>query len=106
MVGRSDVLREVYRREAIPKPLLWALAADGMHAWYAMLRRGLEAPLGTRAAAEAALAEATTLAYARRYEVLRESHPELPTPRPFESSPNWHVSYRWLLGQGALQSSV
>lgn len=75
----SEVIREVYRREKIPAVVRWALAADGMHAWYAMLRKGLEEPLGDRSAAERAVAEAAGLAYRRRYAVLREAHPRLPS---------------------------
>jgi hypothetical protein len=73
----SRVVREMYRREAIPAPVRWALAADGMHAWYAMLRKGLSEPMG-KVAAEQAIAEAAALGYQRRYALLRAAHPSLP----------------------------
>ena len=72
------VVREVYRREQIPALALWALAADGMHAWFAMLRKGLEPALGSRERAEAEIARAATLAYRKRWASLLERHPSLP----------------------------
>jgi hypothetical protein len=74
----TRVMREVYRREALPAHARWFLAADAMHAWYAMLRRGLESPLGGREAAERAIAEAAGRAYTRRWGILRERFPTLP----------------------------
>ena len=71
-------LREIYRRELLPAPARWWLAADGMHAWYAMLRRGLEAPLGGREAAEREIAKAAGKAYTRRWGLLRARFPALP----------------------------
>ena len=73
----SRALREAYRREVIPAPMRWALAADGMHAWYAMLRKGLSEPMG-KERAERAIAEAAAIGYRRRYEILRQAHPSLP----------------------------
>ena len=75
----QQAVREAYRRERIPALALWALAADGMHAWFAMLRKGLEPALGSRARAEEVVAEAAAIAFARRWEVLRDKHPSLPT---------------------------
>jgi hypothetical protein len=77
MTLATQLVRAAYRREAIPAPLRWALAADGMHAWYAMLKKGLSEPLG-KEGAERAIAEAAALAYARRYPILRAAHPSLP----------------------------
>lgn len=65
-------VREAYRRERIPAALRWALAAEGMSGWYAMLRRGLDGPLGGRGRAEAAIAAAARAAYERRFALLRE----------------------------------
>lgn len=72
-------MREVYRRELLPASARWWLAADGMHGWVLMLRRGLEAPLGGREAAEREIARAAALAYGRRWTVLREQYPWLPS---------------------------
>lgn len=74
----TTLVREAYRREVIPATLRWWLAADGMHAWYAMLRKGLSEPLG-RDGAERAIAAAAALGYARRYPILRAAHPSLPS---------------------------
>lgn len=72
------VIREAYRREQIPAPLLWALAADGMHAWFAMLRKGLTPVLGSRERAGEEIARAVALAYGRRWPRLLALHPSLP----------------------------
>jgi hypothetical protein len=77
----TRVVREAYRRERLPAPVRWALAADGMHAWYAMLRKGLSEPMGGRDAAERAIAEAAAAGYRRRYPLLCEVHPSLPRDR-------------------------
>jgi len=50
-----------------------------MHAFYAMLRRGLEGPLGSRARAEEEIARAAALGYRRRYAILRERFGALPS---------------------------
>lgn len=70
--------RELYRRERIPPLALWWLAADGMAWWFGVLRRGLTEPLGSRDAAELAIARAAGQAYARRFEILRGAFPALP----------------------------
>lgn len=75
----TKLVREAYRREVIPEPLLWAMAADGMFTFYAMLRRGLEKPLGSRERAREEIAKAAGLAYARRWTILRERFPGLPS---------------------------
>ena len=77
----TQLVREAYRREAIPPLVLWALAADGMDTVYGMFRRGLEKPLGSRARAEEEIARAAGLAYARRWSILRERFPQLPADR-------------------------
>jgi hypothetical protein len=74
----ARIMREAYRREALPAHARWFLAADAMHAWYAMLRRGLEGPLGGRAEAERAISEVAGRAYTRRWTILRERYPALP----------------------------
>ena len=79
MSALTDVTREVYRREALPALVRWWLAADAMHAWYAMLRRGLEKPLASREHAERVIADAAGRAYARRWEILRDRFPSLPS---------------------------
>lgn len=71
-------LREIYRRELLPPPALWWMAADGTSAWFAMLRRGLEAPLGGREAAEREIAKAVGRVYTRRWGLLRAQYPTLP----------------------------
>lgn len=75
----ARVTRAAYREEKIPAAVLWWLAADGMHGWYAMLRKGLEAPLGGREAAEREIGKAIAKAYTRRWEVLRAQHPGMTT---------------------------
>lgn len=75
----TRIVREAYRRETIPPLALWVMAADGMHTVYGMFRRGLEGPLGARARAEEAIALAAGLAYARRWSILRERFPALPS---------------------------
>ncbi len=75
----TELVRDAYRRERLPPLALWALAADGMHAFYAMLRRGLEGPLGSRARAEEEIARAAALGYRRRYAILRERFGALPS---------------------------
>ena len=74
----EQAMREIYRRELLPASARWWLAADAMHGWYAMLRRGLERPLGSREAAEREIAKAVGRAYTRRWQVLRERFPTLP----------------------------
>lgn len=71
------VLREAYRREQLPSAVLWTLAADGMHAWYAMLRRGLTPVLGSRERAEEEIVKAATIAYRKRWASLLERHPTI-----------------------------
>jgi hypothetical protein len=73
----SSLLREAYRKELLPSSVRWALAADGMHAWYAMLRKGLAEAMG-KEAAERAIAEAAAVGYQRRYALLVAAHPSLP----------------------------
>jgi hypothetical protein len=76
LVGR--VVREAYRREAIPAPLRWTLAAAGMRDWLALVARSLREPLGERARpVVSAVAEEM---FRRRYETLRGSHDSLPDP--------------------------
>lgn len=71
------VVREAYRREQLPPLVLWTLAADGMHAWYAMLRKGLTPLLGSRERAEEEIAKAAAIGYRKRWDGLRERHPQL-----------------------------
>ncbi len=71
------VVREAYRREQLPPWLLWTLAADGMHAWYAMLRKGLTPVLGSRERAEDEIAKAAAIGYRKRWDRLVERHPRL-----------------------------
>jgi hypothetical protein len=78
----SSFVRDAYRRERIPAAARWVLAADGMASWYLMLRRGLAAPMGSRAAAEDAIATAAAAAYERRFEVLRATREGL-CPKDF-----------------------
>ena len=70
-------LREIYRREQLPMPALWWLAADGTGQWFSMLRRGLEGPLGGREPAEREIAKAVARVYTRRWSLLRARYPML-----------------------------
>jgi hypothetical protein len=76
MLGR--LTRELLRREQVPTPFLWILAADGMAAWYRWLSRGLRDHLqdNTRPVISRCIAQAFT----RRYQALRTIHPALPDP--------------------------
>ncbi|MCA9538711.1 MAG: hypothetical protein KC620_07465 [Myxococcales bacterium] len=74
----ESMVRGVFRREQIPAPVLWVMAADGMATWYRWLARGLTEPLGGREAARRVLAEATAPAFERRYAALRAQHATLP----------------------------
>lgn len=74
------ILRQVYRHELLPARVLHMLAAAGMRDWFSTLRSQLRPHLGQRT--QARLAELAAELFARRYDVLRTSLPELPPRSP------------------------
>src|SRR5262245_25223686 len=76
----ARAVREVFRRERFPERVLWWFAAEGMAEWYQLVAEELGPPLGGRAEARRLLADFSAPLFARRYELLRRRHAELPCP--------------------------
>lgn len=81
----ARAVRETFRREKIPTRLLWWFAAEGMADWFSLVREELAPHLtggagGPRDLARSGdvLAECAQPMFARRYDLLRVSHPHLP----------------------------
>lgn len=72
----ARVLREVYRREALPARVRWWMVASGMRDWLRLVARGLRDDIG-RDEARAVSAELAAETFRRRYDVLRASWPHL-----------------------------
>lgn len=77
-VGR--LTRDVFRRERVPVPLLWVMAADGLATWYLWLARELTDVCGGRDAAKAAIARAAAPAFERRGVEMCKNWSHLPDP--------------------------
>lgn len=81
------LLREVYRREQIPKVARFFLAAAGMRDWFATLRFQLRSHLGE--VCEPILATLARRMFERRYDELARHLPQLParSPHPEDAPP-------------------
>jgi hypothetical protein len=78
LLGR--VVREAYRREAIPAVVRWTLTAQAMRDYFRALARALEPHLGREARSVVSALGSET--FRRRYRALREEHPSLPEHDP------------------------
>lgn len=76
----QQVVRQTFRREAIPPRALWWLAIDGMSGWNRMLLRGLSEPLGGKEVARETIARLVAPVFQRRYGLLRRRFAHLPDP--------------------------
>lgn len=72
----SPVMRELWRREALPPTVRWTLAASAMGDWFRLLRRTLRPHLGDDA--EPTVVALADEMFARRYAVVRADWPHLP----------------------------
>ncbi len=79
MVLHHTMLRAGFRRELLPRPLLWLLATDATTSWLRAVEKTLGAELGDRERARRVLAAATAPAWQRRYDVLAGTHAFLPS---------------------------
>jgi hypothetical protein len=77
LVGR--ITREVYKRELLPARARWWLAAEGMCDWYRVLGSRLRPHV---ADSRTLLARLSVRMFARRYDALREAHPNARLPSP------------------------
>ena len=71
----AALLRQAYKREAIPARVRWWLAAEGMRDWYRVVARGLEPALGGDA--KAVLSRGGARMFERRWSVLQGAWPHL-----------------------------
>lgn len=74
----ARLTREMYRREIIPAPARWWLAAAGMRGWFRVLASKLRPHIATDS--RALLADLGARMLRRRYDALREAHGSLPDP--------------------------
>lgn len=74
----QGVIRQAFRREVIPAPLMWRLAIDGMHGWNLMLVRGLAEAFGGKEQARTVVARRIGPVFRRRYGLLRQRFAHLP----------------------------
>lgn len=72
-------LRAALRGERLPAAALWLMAADGMSVYLRMMRRTLMDAGHAKADAQRIIAEMMARTWRRRWAVLRETHPHLPT---------------------------
>lgn len=79
MTTFGRLMREVYRREAIPATLRWTLAAQGLRDYFRVLARTLRPHLGHEAR-DVVTHVVAAETFRRRYLVLRDAHPALPDP--------------------------
>jgi hypothetical protein len=94
-------MREVLRRELLPAPVLWGMAVDGMRGWNGMMVRGLAGPLGGREQAKVALARLVAPVFRRRYGLLREGRPWLPSAEQEPRAVGWLMGVLYRMRRGS-----